>query len=291
MSPSERQRSAISLLIFAAVFITLTVSSYTRESATWDEPQHVVTGYSALRFHDYRTDPEHPPFLRMWAALPLLMLDDVKIDLQRIDAVDPVTWAGRDQFFFCHETLYVANDADHLLYQARFMIVLLGVLLGVLLFCWTRELLGFWPAAIVLGLYTIEPNLLAHARLVTTDFGVTCFIFGTLYFLWRTTRRLTVTNLCGLLGFFVSAQVSKFSALLLGPDRPRPAPGTRWPESALANNYWSTSESAPGCLWEVGSRTGAWFLHSPSWDMGGDLGCLRLSLSTFGHACLALEFP
>jgi hypothetical protein len=97
------------------------------------------------------------------------------------------------------------------------MIVLLGVSLGVLLFCWARELLGFWPAVMVLGLYTIEPNLLAHARLVTTDFGVTCFTFGTMYFLWRTARLLSVGNLCGLAGFFVLAQVSKFSALLLGP--------------------------------------------------------------------------
>ncbi len=217
MNVSERRRSAISLLIFAVVFITFTVSSYTRESATWDEPQHVVTGYNALRFHDYRTDPEHPPFIRMWAALPLLALDDVKVDLWKIDQTEPYSWVARSQFFFCHDTLYVANDADHLLYQARFMIVLLGVLLGILLFCWTRELLGFWPAVIVLGLYTIEPNLLAHARLVTTDFGVTCFIFGTLYFLWRTTRRLTVANVGGLLGFFVLAQISKFSALLLGP--------------------------------------------------------------------------
>jgi hypothetical protein len=104
-----------------------------------------------------------------------------------------------------------------LLYRARFMIVLLGVLLGVLLFCWTREWLGFWPAVMVLGLYTIEPNLLAHARLVTTDFGVTCFSFGTIYFLWRTTRLLSLGNLCGLVGFFVLAQISKFSALLLGP--------------------------------------------------------------------------
>jgi 4-amino-4-deoxy-L-arabinose transferase-like glycosyltransferase len=113
--------------------------------------------------------------------------------------------------------LYVANDADHLLYAARFMIVLLGVLLGVLLFCWARELFGFLVAAIVLGLYTIEPNLLAHARLVTTDFGVTCFVFGTMYFLWRTARRLSVGNLCGLAGFFVLTYVSKYSAVLLGP--------------------------------------------------------------------------
>jgi Dolichyl-phosphate-mannose-protein mannosyltransferase len=217
MNLSERQRSAVSLLVFAAVFVKLTVSSYTRESATWDEPQHVVTGYSALRFHDYRTDPEHPPFLRMWAALPLLAMDDVKVDLWRIDQTDPLSWVTGGQFLFCHDVLYVANDADRLLYRARFMIVLLGLLLGVLLFCWMRELFGFWPAVIVLGLYTIEPNLLAHARLVTTDFGVTCFIFGTLYFLWRTTRRLTAANLGGLLGFFMLAQISKFSALLLGP--------------------------------------------------------------------------
>jgi hypothetical protein len=217
MNLPEKQRTVISLLVFAAVFIALAVSSYTRESATWDEPQHVVTGYNQLRFHDYRTDPEHPPFIRMWAALPLLAMDNVKVDLHRIDQTDPFLWATGAQFFFCHDVFYVANDADHLLYQARFMIVLLGVLLGVLLFCWARELFGFWPAMIVLGMYTIEPNLLAHTRLVTTDFGVTCFSFGTIYFLWRTTRLLSLRNVCGLAGFFALAQISKFSALLLGP--------------------------------------------------------------------------
>jgi hypothetical protein len=113
--------------------------------------------------------------------------------------------------------LYVANDADRLLYAARFMIVLLGVLLGVLLFCWARDLFGFWPAAVVLGFYTIEPNILAHCRLVTTDFGVTCLSFGVAYFLWRTARRLSVGNLFGLVALFTLAQMSKFSAVLLGP--------------------------------------------------------------------------
>ena len=217
MSFLERHRSAISLLVFAAVFITMAVSSYVRESATWDEPQHLVTGYQALKFHDYRTDPEHPPFIRMWAALPLLAMDGINFDLQRIDVATPAAWVLGGQFFFCHDMFSVANDADRLLYAGRFMIVLLGVLLGVLLFCWTRELFGFRPAVIVLGLYAIEPNILAHARLVTTDFGVTCFVFGTLYFLWRTARRVSAGNLCGLVGFFTLAQISKFSAVLLGP--------------------------------------------------------------------------
>ncbi len=142
MSLSEKQRTVVSLLVFAAVFIVLTVSSYTRESATWDEPQHLVTGYNALRFHDYRTDPEHPPFLRMWAALPLLAMDHVDSNIRKIDESDPNIWVTSGQFFFCHDTLYVANDADHLLYAARFMIVLLGILLGVLLFCWAPRAFG-----------------------------------------------------------------------------------------------------------------------------------------------------
>jgi hypothetical protein len=210
-------RTALVLSIFAAIFITLTVTSYTQKSATWDEPQHVIAGYNALRFHDYRTDPEHPPFLRMWATLPLLAQPDIKMDVGTIDQADPVMWTGLLQFEFCHAFLYVLNDADRLLYAARFMIVLLGVLLGILLFCWSRELFGFWPSVIVLGLYMVEPNILAHSSLVTTDFGVTCFALGALYFLWRTAKNLTIANLCGLIGFFTLAQISKFSALLLGP--------------------------------------------------------------------------
>ncbi|MGD1018828.1 MAG: glycosyltransferase family 39 protein [Verrucomicrobiia bacterium] len=217
MKVSERFRGILCLAVFAVVFLALTVGSYVRESATWDEPQHLTAGYSALKFHDYRTDPEHPPFIRMWAALPLLGMNGIKMDLQRIDPVASASWVMGGQFLFCHDMLYVFNDADRLLYAARFMIVLLGVLLGVLLFYWSRELFGFWPAVVVLGFYTIEPNILANCRLVTTDFGVACFAFGVAYFLWRTARRLSAGNLLGLVAFFALAQSSKFSAVLLGP--------------------------------------------------------------------------
>ena len=66
---NPKLRNAVVLLIFAAAFITLTVSSYVQKSATADEPTHLTAGYTALKLGDYRIDPEHPPFLRMWAAL------------------------------------------------------------------------------------------------------------------------------------------------------------------------------------------------------------------------------
>src|SRR5437667_638233 len=207
-------RTALVLVAFAVVFSALAVVSYTQKSATWDEPQHVTTGYLALTRGDYRTDPEHPPFLRMWASLPLLAIRGIKLDTSVIDQTPPSDWVALKQFYFCHQFMYLDNDADRLLYAARFMIVVLGVGLGVLVFCWVNEWLGFWPAVVTLAFYTIEPNIAAHSSLVTTDFSIACFIFGTLYFLWRTCRRPSVGNLAGLVAFFVLANIRTSSALL-----------------------------------------------------------------------------
>lgn len=204
-------RIALVLFLFAALFIGLSVHSYRLESATIDEPQHLAAGYAALTLGDYRLDIEHPPLLRMWAALPLLVMSNVSFD------TNTTYWSAVKPWRFSHKFLYLDNDADRLLNRARFMNVLLGVLLGVLLFCWSRELFGFWPATVVLGLFCFEPTGLAHFGLVTTDGGVTCFIFGAVYFLWRTTKSLSAGNLAGFFGFFALAQASKFSALILGP--------------------------------------------------------------------------
>jgi len=205
------------LAAFAVVFVTLQVESYTQKSATWDEPIHLTAGYVALTRGDQRVDPTHPPLLRMWAALPLAAMSGVRVDTSAIDRSPVAQWLGRDAYTFAHDFLYVQNDADRLLYAARFMVVLLGVALGALLFSWVYEWLGFWPAVFALVMYTISPSIAAHASLVTTDLGVSCFMFGAIYFLWRTARRLSAWNLAGLSLFVALAVVSKFSGIALAP--------------------------------------------------------------------------
>jgi hypothetical protein len=211
MNRQAHGQTAIALVIFSVTFMTLTMSSYTQKSATADEPDNLTAGYAALKLGDYRLDPMHPPLLRMWAALPLLAVHGVDLD------TNSIYWLPVESSFFSHEFMYQRNDADQLLCVGRFMIVLLGLLLGVIMFCWAQRLYGFGPAVAVLALYTTEPNILAHASLVTTDLGVTCFMFGALYFLWRTIQHLTWGNLTGLMTFFTLAQVSKYSALALWP--------------------------------------------------------------------------
>ncbi len=211
MNSGDRLRVATVISVFVVVYTTLSVSSYVQKSATVDEPQHLTAGYTVLKRFDYRLTIEHPPLLHEWAALPLLAMSDVKLDTEND------RWATADEFKFAHDFLYRQNDADALLYRARLMIVVLGLLLGVLVFCWSRELFGFWPAVLALWLYLLEPNLLAHGQLVTTDFGLTLFFFGAVYFLWRTTRRLNVGNVTGLAVFVALAHAAKFSAVVLVP--------------------------------------------------------------------------
>jgi len=210
-------RILIALSVFAVVFLALTVGSFTQKSATWDEPFPVTGGYAALKYGDYRWSADHPPLLKMWCALPLLAMPGVRFEVGASPITNSVDWMFFRQMRDAAEFLYKQNDTERILYPARFMIALLGVLLGVLVFCWAYELFGFWPAVAALALYTVEPNLLAHAGLATTDFGIACFLFGAVYFLWRTTRKLTVWNVVGLSLFVALAAVSKFSAILLAP--------------------------------------------------------------------------
>jgi hypothetical protein len=205
------------LAVFALAFAAQAVGSFVQKSATWDEFSHLTAGYAALRDGDYRFSPGHLPFQRMWDALPLLLMDKVAWDAGDASAAStPERWAQL-QFDLPFRFLYKLNDADALLYRARAMTVLLGIALGLLVYFWARELFGFRPAVLALALYAVEPNILAHAGLVTTDFAVTCFVFGAVSFLWRLARRGTAGNLAGLTACFVLAQVSKFSAVLLWP--------------------------------------------------------------------------
>src|SRR2546421_179544 len=67
-------RAAAAILAVAALaaFIALALGDLLTASPTSDETAHLAAGYSYLVTHDYRLNPEHPPLVKMLAALPLL---------------------------------------------------------------------------------------------------------------------------------------------------------------------------------------------------------------------------
>jgi hypothetical protein len=154
------------------VYALLAVASLRVKSATYDEPLHLTAGYTYLAWGDYRVNPQHPPLAKTLAAAGLLGMDVTF-------RTDDPAWREGYQNKLARQFLYHWNDADRLLFRARLPIVALGCILLVAVFLWARRLGGLAAAAIALALAALNPDLLAHGRLVTMDLAVALFIFLT----------------------------------------------------------------------------------------------------------------
>ncbi|MDP2601117.1 MAG: glycosyltransferase family 39 protein [Deltaproteobacteria bacterium] len=93
----------------------------------------------------------------------------------------------------------------------------LGVILGVFVFWWARELFGLSAGVAALAIYCLEPNFIAHSSIIHTDVPFTLVLFTGSYFYWRAAQRLTWGNLFWTSLFFALSAVVKFSFLVILP--------------------------------------------------------------------------
>ena len=170
------------------------VFSSRQQSQTLNESVHLFSGYQYWRHRDFGANPEHPPLVKLVAALPLLALD-----LKESPVVGGQT--KYDHFTASIPFLYDNHaDAGVMLFRARMAASVFTYLLAVLVFLCGYEMLGAAPALLALALLVFEPNLLAHGALVTTDVGEACFLFASVYAFYRYVEKPAVGRLatCGL---------------------------------------------------------------------------------------------
>ncbi len=103
------------------------------------------------------------------------------------------------------------------LFLARLPSLLLGVLLGWLVWSWARALFGIRGGALALLLYTFCPNVLAHSHLVTTDISTALAMFAATYAFWRYLDRPGPGRLVVAVAAFGLAQLTKTTAAFLAP--------------------------------------------------------------------------
>ncbi|MDY7041024.1 MAG: glycosyltransferase family 39 protein, partial [Chloroflexota bacterium] len=193
----------------------LMVSSARLKSPTMDEQNHIARGYAYLRTGDLRLNLDHPPLVNSLSAAPLLLLPNLELP------TDNPTWEHAHVIAFATQFLWHANhNPDQILLLARLPIILLAILLGCFVFRWATELHGPLAGLLALFLYVFDPNILAHARLATTDLGVTCFLFIAVYCFWRWLDRPTRSRLAAAGLTLGLALASKYSALVLIPILP-----------------------------------------------------------------------
>jgi hypothetical protein len=207
------------LIIFSLLFLVfvLAIFSSIDDSATSDEPPHIVSGYSYLKFHDMRLNPEHPPLVKDLAAIPLLFL---KLNFPTSDNA----WQQTDGPYWWHQFnlggkfLYeYGNNPEKILFFSRFLMILLLIICGFFIFKFAKEFFGEKVAILALFLFSFSPTFLTHGRFVTTDVGAAFgVVLATLYFL-RALKEPTRKNII-LAGITLGiSQLLKFSLILIIP--------------------------------------------------------------------------
>lgn len=202
----------LSLIILSSAFLMFLSAS--QEAAIMDELAHIPAAYSYLRFFDYRLNPEHPPLVKVLAAIPLVF-KKLNFPLNQEIWTKEVNgqWAVGNQFIYWLNE----NKADEIIFLARIFPIFLTITLVVFVYWWSRKLFGKWWAQIPAFLVAFSPHFLAHGHYVTTDVGATLGFFIGLYFFNKQLNSPTPKNtiLAGI--FFGIAQLMKFSVILLVP--------------------------------------------------------------------------
>ena len=145
------------------------VLSARRQSQTSDEACHILAGYRSWKNFDFGINPEHPPLVKLVAALPLLRLPLQVPPLPR-GFFRGVEFLGGEKFLY-------SNDAGAILFSARMAAAGFTIALAIAVFVSAYFVWGIGPALMALTLLVFEPNVLAHGALVTTDLGVTFGLF------------------------------------------------------------------------------------------------------------------
>jgi 4-amino-4-deoxy-L-arabinose transferase-like glycosyltransferase len=177
------QKKEIFAILMLILFVVLCVTSFQKKTVAGDEPTYLQSaGYMYFK-GDFKTNLEHPPLLKMIIGLPLIFL----------------------------------NQDQNILPYCRLIVTLLGTILGITIYLFTKKIYGINAALFALFLYTLSPNILAHSRLATLDIGTTLFFFLaiTSFILFLEKQNIKWLFITGIV--FGLALGTKFTTILLGP--------------------------------------------------------------------------
>jgi hypothetical protein len=209
-----------SLWSFAAAFVLLALfvcglySASETKSPAWDEPGHIAAGAAYVQRGSLAVNPQHPPLLKALSGIGLTFSGAQWPDVPQ--ARDLLNGDQRWQWDI-GSLMLIKAGVDRALRWARLPMMLVGVLAGVVIFLWGRQIGGDLAGLCGLLLYVLDPTIAGHAFLVTLDVGLGAFSLLFLFCLWNYVRapgRATLAFSGVTLGL---ALCTKFSSIVLLP--------------------------------------------------------------------------
>ena len=135
------------------------------------------------RKQTFRLYHHNPPLVKLVAALPVVWASPIMEPVYQQESwkdPDPSQTTFSQTFAFLNIAQYF-----ELFRLARLAMPLFSIVGGLAVFAWSRRLYGTMGGLLSLTLWVFCPNILAHARLVTSDLGSTALGVAATYVFWR----------------------------------------------------------------------------------------------------------
>jgi hypothetical protein len=125
--------------IFVLVFSLISITTSLQKSPTVDEPLHLFSGYSHLKWGDFRANPEHPPLGKVLATFPLLFLE-IKDPRPLAPEWDLIPTKGPVELrtvIVAAQMIFGDNEAKTLFFYGKLMMIALAIVLGLFAYKWS----------------------------------------------------------------------------------------------------------------------------------------------------------
>jgi hypothetical protein len=201
-----------SLLVVMSLQMLATIS---RKNITVDEIVMIPAAYYHLAAGNFQLVHEHPPLAKILAAIPLLFVqpNEVLPDQIKDEPYTPdAKWAYQESFWEGNKDRFEAIS-----FWARVPMIALAVVLGVVVFQFARELFGARAAVLAVALFTLEPTVIAHGRVVQTDIPAALGYLLLFFAIYHYMRQPTLKRALWLGAAAAVAILAKFSMLIAGP--------------------------------------------------------------------------
>ena len=207
---SQRQGASLSSIVLLLILFTLLAVGSRQVSITTDEMFNVAQGYAFLArgeeaFWMFPLSGQPHLLEIMEAALPYLTNPDIAVErlagwgvwlrpfvedfafqMFRVERAQMGWFRFDPPLNRPTATTYGVEQTEMV---ARMPMMFLTVLLGAIIFRWSKELWGPKTGLLALLTLTFDPTLLAHGRLSGTDVGTVVLGTAALYTTWRWMER------------------------------------------------------------------------------------------------------
>ncbi len=235
-SPRIARRAVVALL---CVHTGLLAYSAYVHSPTLNEPGHLVAGLSHWRFGRFEIYRVNPPLVKMVAALPVMA------------AGYNENWGGfyegpgaRPESSMGENFVKANGERSFFLFMiARWACIPFSWIGAIVCYLWARDLYGRPSGVLASTIWCFEPNILAHASLITPDAHATALGLAACYTFWRWLKKPTWTQ-AALTGVVLGlAELAKTTLILFYPLWPLMWIVYRWRQGS--GSFFATVHDVP----------------------------------------------